>query len=57
VERVEFRDLLLMMKPDLADKDIPHRSKLRESIITAWESWFRILKKDLSVCVSSEHYL
>ena len=44
----EFQSLLLL-QPELADKDVPFRTKLCESIIKARESWFQALKKDLSV--------
>jgi hypothetical protein len=49
IECPEFRKLLLLLRPELFDADIPHRTKIRESIIKAWESWFQILKKTLSV--------
>ena len=58
MECPEFRNLLLLLRPDLADKDIPHRTKLRESIIKAWKTWFESLKKDLSVyfvIIAPEH--
>jgi hypothetical protein len=57
MECPEFRNLLLILQPELTDKDIPHRTKLRESIIKTWESWFQVLKKDLSVrLLSSQKY-
>jgi hypothetical protein len=45
----EFRDLLLLLRGDMQDKDIPHRTKVRESVITAWKNWFTILKGELAV--------
>ena len=48
----EFQDLLLLLHKDLQDKDIPHQSKLHQAIIKAWETWFKVLKQDLSVCLS-----
>jgi hypothetical protein len=48
----EFRDLLLLLRGDLEEKDIPHRTKVREAIITAWKSWFVGLKADLAVRVT-----
>jgi hypothetical protein len=48
----EFRDLLLLLQGDLEEKDIPHRTKVREAIITAWKSWFVGLKGDLAVRVT-----
>jgi hypothetical protein len=50
IECPEFRDLLLLLRQDLRDKDIPRRTKLRESIVQAWEAWFRTLRQELSVC-------
>lgn len=35
VECPEFRKLLLLLKEDLDDLDIPHRTKLKTSIIAA----------------------
>jgi hypothetical protein len=37
----------------LQEKDIPHRTKIREAIITAWKSWFTDLKHDLAVCIDN----
>ena len=51
MECPEFCSLLLLMRSDLSEKDIPHRTKLRESIIKMWEAWFQTLKTDLSVCL------
>jgi len=50
----EFRNLLLLLRQDLEEKDIPHRTKLREAIITAWKSWFITLKSDLAVGVTDQ---
>jgi hypothetical protein len=33
IEGQEFRDLLLILRPDLKETDIPHRTKLRDAII------------------------
>jgi hypothetical protein len=51
IECREFRDLLLLLRSDLQDRDIPHRTKLRETIIEAWESHFKALKLDLADAV------
>ena len=53
VECCEFCDLLLLLREDLQDKDIPHRTKIRESIITAWKSWFVGLKSELAVSTTN----
>jgi len=49
MECPEFRRLLLLLRPDLKDANIPHRSKLRELIINAWKREFENLKCDLAV--------
>lgn len=50
----EFRNLLLLLREDLEEKDIPHRTKLREAIITAWQSWFTGLKRELAVSIATD---
>ena len=58
IECPEFRDLLLLLRQDLHDKDIPRHTKLRESIVQVWEQWFKTLSRELSVCsVVSEPYV
>jgi hypothetical protein len=49
IECPEFRALLLLLRNDLKDSMIPHRTKLRELVIEAWRRYFNILKKDLEV--------
>jgi hypothetical protein len=51
IECREFRDLLLLLRSELQEKDIPHRTKIRESIIKAWKAHFEILRKDLSAAL------
>jgi len=50
----EFRNLLLLLWEDLEEKDIPHHTKLREAIITAWQSWFTGLKRELAVGIATD---
>jgi hypothetical protein len=52
VECRKFRNLLLL-REELQDKDIPHRTKIRESIITARKSWFLGLKSELAVSTTN----
>jgi hypothetical protein len=49
IECPEFRDLLLLLKEDLKDTDIPHRRKVRDVILHTWSTYFEHLKKDLEV--------
>lgn len=51
VDGKEFRNLLLLLKDDLNDKDIPHRSKIKTEIVKAWQDYFVVLKQDLAVCI------
>ena len=53
VECCEFHDLLLLLWEDLQDKDIPHRTKIRESTITTWKLWFVGLKSELVVSTTN----
>jgi len=59
VECPEFRKLLLVLREDMNDADIPHRTKVRELIIKTWAIWFDKLKAELAVCIfiSRKHSL
>ncbi|KAI0919445.1 hypothetical protein AcV7_006181 [Taiwanofungus camphoratus] len=48
VQCPEFRSLLLYLREDLQEKDIPRRTKVRELIIKAWKIGFDMLKDDLT---------
>jgi hypothetical protein len=50
VECHEFRQLLLLLRHDLKEELIPHRTKVRELVIQAWRQHFQILRRDLAVC-------
>lgn len=49
IECPEFRRLLLLLRQELRDKDIPHRTKIRAEIIKAWQEYFVTLKDDMAV--------
>lgn len=49
IECPEFRVLLLLLRNDLKESMIPHRTKLRELIVEAWRRYFQQLKLELSV--------
>jgi hypothetical protein len=38
-----------MLREGLRDRDIPHRTKIREAIIVAWKEYFASLKLELAV--------
>jgi hypothetical protein len=49
IECPEFRALLKLLRNDLKETMVPHRSKMRELIIVAWRRYFQVLKVDLEV--------
>ena len=49
VEYPEFQALLLLLRRDLQDSMIPHRTKLHDLILESWSSLFAVLRKDLEV--------
>ena len=49
IECPEFRALLLLLRGELKDSDIPHRIKLHGQVMKAWVQWFMELKKELGV--------
>jgi hypothetical protein len=49
IECPEFRQLLLLLRQDLRDQDIPSRDTVRRSIIEAWYSYYQSLKEELEV--------
>lgn len=45
-----FRRLLLILRRDIDDSDIPHRSKMRELVLrAAWKSSFDTIRAELKV--------
>jgi hypothetical protein len=51
MECPEFRALLLFLRDDLKVDMIPHRTKMRELVITSWKESFQALKRELQVCL------
>ncbi|KIK14878.1 hypothetical protein PISMIDRAFT_16959 [Pisolithus microcarpus 441] len=47
IECKEFHRLVLLLRDDLKDSNIPHRTKIQSNIIQAWKDYFAILKIDL----------
>lgn len=39
-----------MLRHDLKDSDIPHRTKGRALIIEAWKERFKVLREEMAVC-------
>jgi hypothetical protein len=55
VECPEFRQLLLFLREDLKEEDLPHRDKIRAAIMKAWYTYYKVLKEELQVS-SLDHY-
>lgn len=49
IKNHDFRDLLLLLRESLQDKDIPRRGKLRYLVLDAWLKYYDSLKKELKV--------
>jgi len=52
VDSYEFRCLLFLLRDDLQEQDIPHRTKLRELVVKSWEGpegYLAKLTEDLKV--------
>ncbi|KIM58676.1 hypothetical protein SCLCIDRAFT_127646 [Scleroderma citrinum Foug A] len=47
MECLEFQQLLLLLRNNLKDSDIPHHTKTWELILQAWQDYFVVLKADL----------
>lgn len=43
----------MLLRSDLKEAMIPHRTKLRTLIVEAWKRYFHVLKRDLAVSVSA----
>ncbi|KAI6104558.1 ribonuclease H-like domain-containing protein [Pisolithus croceorrhizus] len=48
----KFQCLLLLLKNDLKESDIPHHMKIKSNIIQVWKDYFTILKTDLQISCS-----
>jgi hypothetical protein len=51
VECPEFRRLILLLRSDLNDSQVPRRTKMRELVLRAWSQYFQVLRRDLAVCL------
>jgi hypothetical protein len=46
---MELRDLLLLLRDDMDDEEIPRRDKVHDAILQAWKGYYLSLKQDLKV--------
>jgi hypothetical protein len=47
----------MVLRETLVDTDIPHRDKMRETVVIQWRNWFEQLKSDLSVSIGIFFFL
>jgi hypothetical protein len=52
IECPEFRQLVLLLRSDLNDSQVPRRTKIRELVLQAWSQYFQVLRHDLAVCLT-----
>lgn len=53
VEKPAFRAVLLTLRQELKDSDIPLRGTIRKAILKRWEEAFEAIVKDMSVSQAS----
>jgi len=53
IDCIEFRALLMLLQSKLKKTMIPHRTKIHQLIIEAWNQYFHVLRGDLAVSVST----
>ncbi|CDO78277.1 hypothetical protein BN946_scf184660.g4 [Trametes cinnabarina] len=56
VEREEFQDLIFYLRPDLDEKDYPHRTKLTEAILGQWAETKKAVFAELRSSTGRVHY-
>ncbi len=49
IENVHLRSIFLMLRPELHNRDIPHRTKIRKHIMNTWDSHKQDLGKRMKV--------
>jgi hypothetical protein len=51
IECPEFRCLIHLLRPEIGETGLFHRTKAREMVIEQLQEYFLVLKKDLAVSV------
>lgn len=49
IESPQLRALILMLREELKDEDIPHRTKVRKRILEVWDDYMERLASDMKV--------
>jgi hypothetical protein len=50
IENKQLRAIFLMLRSELRDQDIPHRTTIRKRIIEVWDEHLSTLERELGVC-------
>jgi hypothetical protein len=53
VENEQLRAIFLMLRAELKDSDIPHRTKIRKRVIEIWDEHLNTLQEEMAVCAFS----
>ncbi|KAJ6576013.1 hypothetical protein DFH09DRAFT_914990, partial [Mycena vulgaris] len=54
VENAQLRAIFLMLRAELKDSDIPHRTKIRKRIMEIWDEHLNTLQREMAV---REYYI
>ncbi|KAH9972298.1 hypothetical protein BGW80DRAFT_1173296 [Lactifluus volemus] len=49
IESPQLRAIFLMLRDDLQDKDIPHRTTIRNRILEVWDTYLETLANEMQV--------
>lgn len=53
VESRRLREILQLCRPELKDSEVPRRTKTREEVLRNWAKWFKVLRQELAVRLTS----
>ncbi|KAK7014542.1 ribonuclease H-like domain-containing protein, partial [Favolaschia claudopus] len=53
IENEQLRNIFLMLRAELNDSDIPHRTKIRKRVIEIWDEHLSHLESEMGVCFYS----
>src|ERR1700676_5384888 len=57
IESPQLRALFLMLRDELKDEDIPHRTTVRNRILEVWDEHLDHLAEEMNVCPRPIHLL
>ncbi|PPQ71742.1 hypothetical protein CVT24_006506, partial [Panaeolus cyanescens] len=53
IENTQLRSIFLMLRKELRNSDIPHRTTIRERVIARWEKHLKDLENEMKACIKS----